>query len=600
MRFKASNVQLLLTQTIASGSVLFAFTGHGQEEFLIGKELGLPHHMADGEEFGASPTQLVDHGRRVFQANWTVQEGGGRPLTKGTGAPVADPDDPLVFPRNFNRVSAPDANSCFGCHNAPFSGGAGDIVANVFVLGQRFDFATFGGEDTTPTKSSVDENGNAVALQTIANSRATLGMFGAGYIEMLARQITEDLRAIRDTIAPGGSEALTTRGISFGTLSRAEDGSWDLSAVEGLPAPSLQSDGPEDPPNLIIRPFHQAGAVISLRQFSNNAYNHHHGIQSTERFGIDTDPDGDGFTNELSRADITAVSIYQATLAVPGRVIPNNPTIEAAILAGEAKFQQVGCTDCHLPSLPLRNNGWVFTEPNPFNPAGNLQPGEAETVSVDLNDPSLPGPRLPEPVNGEVHVPAFTDLKLHDITSGANDPNREALDMHQPAGSEGFNAGNSHFLTRKLWDLQNKPNYFHHGQYTTIREAILAHDGEARSSREQFQALSVSDRDSVVEFLKTLQVLPAGTPSIFVDENFQPKSWPPAKLTQVVRSGENLTLHWTGSTGLYQARRSYQIQKTTTLSSGRTWEIVGETDGEQLIVTPRDPEHEFYRILVIE
>jgi hypothetical protein len=38
--------------------------------------------------------------------------------------------------------------------------------------------------------------------------------------------------------------------------------------------------------------------VVSLRQFSNNAFNHHHGIQSTERLGAGTDPDGDGFVNE--------------------------------------------------------------------------------------------------------------------------------------------------------------------------------------------------------------------------------------------------------------------------------------------------------------
>lgn len=74
-------------------------------------------------------------------------------------------------------------------------------------------------------------------------------------------------------------------------------------------APSLASNDPDDPPNLIIRPFHQAGAVVSIREFTNDAYNHHHGIQSAERFGSDADPDGDGFTNELSRADVTAAAI---------------------------------------------------------------------------------------------------------------------------------------------------------------------------------------------------------------------------------------------------------------------------------------------------
>ena len=77
-----------------------------------------------------------------------------------------------------------------------------------------------------------------VTLDTIANSRATTGMFGAGYIEMLARQMTADLRAIRDGLAPGAAAELVSKGVSFGSLARGADGSWDISAVEGLPAPS--------------------------------------------------------------------------------------------------------------------------------------------------------------------------------------------------------------------------------------------------------------------------------------------------------------------------------------------------------------------------
>ena len=289
-------------------SLLAASAGQAQ----IGAEVAVPEHLADGEEFVLSTSELFAHGALLFDAVWTDQEGGGRPLTKGTGGPLADPFDPLLFPRNFNRLSAPDANSCAGCHNAPRSGGGGDIVANVFVLGQRFDFATFDEFDLIPTKGAVDELGNRVVLQDLANSRNTLGMFGSGYIEMLARQMTAEMQAIRDGIASGGAAPLVTKGVSFGVLARDGGGNWDTSGVEGLPAPSLASSGPADPPNLIIRPFHQAGAVVSLRQFSNNAFNHHHGMQTAERFGPGVDADDDGFVDEMTRADVTAVSVYQA------------------------------------------------------------------------------------------------------------------------------------------------------------------------------------------------------------------------------------------------------------------------------------------------
>ena len=503
------------------------------QESSIGREVAVPKHLQDGQEFTLSAKALVEHGRALFTAVWTSQEGGGRPLTKGTGNPLNDPTSPLLFPRNFNRISAPDANSCAGCHNLPFGipGGGGDIVGNVFVLGQRFDFATFDSSDMTPTRGEMNEAGLPTRLQTIANSRATLGLFGSGFIEMLARQITEDLQAIRSGTPPGGARPLVSKGISFGTIARAADGSWITSGVQGIAAPSLSTSGPASPPSLIIRPFHQAGNVVSIRQFSNNAFNHHHGIQSTERFGIGTDPDGDGFVNEMTRADVTAVSIFQATMAVPGRVIPNDPEIEAAVLLGENRFGSIGCGSCHIPALPLDRQGWIFSEPNPFNPASphNLLPGEAPTLSIDLTRDDLPRPRL-KASHGVVMVPAFTDLKLHDITTGLpGDPNVEPLDMNQPAGSPGFFAGNRKFLTRKLWGTANEPPFFHHGQYTTLRQSVLAHDGEARSSRLAFEGLSEYERDAVIEFLKTLQVLPPGTNHLIVDEHGEKKQWPPRR-----------------------------------------------------------------------
>jgi hypothetical protein len=297
------------------------------------------------------------------------------------------------------------------------------------------------------------------------------------------------------------------------------DGTWDTSSVQGMPAPSLASADSAHPPSLIIMPFHQAGAVISLRQFTNNAFPQHHGMQPEERVGIGVDEDGDGFSNELTRADITAVAVYQATLPVPGRVIPDDPDVKEAVHRGEQVFSNIGCAGCHIPRLPLVDKGWIYSEPNPFNPSGNLRVGDAPTLSVDLTSDDLPGPRLKPDVHGIVWVPAFTDLKLHDITMGPTDPNAEPLDQNQPAGTPKFFAGNTRFITRKLWGVANSGPFMHHGKFTTMREAILAHSGEALGSRESFEALGSSDRDRVIEYLKTLQVLPPDTKKLTVSEN---------------------------------------------------------------------------------
>jgi mono/diheme cytochrome c family protein len=479
----------------------------------VGQETSTYQRLEDGEEYTVPVRELVARGRAAFIANWTPQEGGGRPLTGGTGAPLANPAAPLVFPRNFNRVSAQDANGCAGCHNAPFGipGGGGDFVTGVFVAAQRFDFATFDHGDLLPKSGSLDESGAFVALQRIGNYRATLGMFGSGFIEMLARQMTADLQGIRDSLLPGESAELVTKTVSFGALSRTISGAWDVTLVEGLPPQSLRSSGPADPPGLIIHPFHQSGSVVSIRQFTNNAFNHHHGMQARERFGHGVDADGDGISDELTRADITAVSVFQATLPVPTQAIPVDAELRRAVEEGERLFDAIGCSGCHVPALLLDHGGWVYTEPNPYNPPGNLRPGDAPVLSVDLTRGDLPGHR-PKVRNGAVLVAAYTDLKLHDITSGPDDPNAEPININHAAGSPAFLGGNRQFLTKKLWGAANERPYFHHGLFTTLREATLAHAGEAWQSRTAFESLTDGEQDQVIEFLKSLQV-PAPAPA---------------------------------------------------------------------------------------
>jgi Di-haem oxidoreductase, putative peroxidase len=540
-------------------ATLIAFGAWGQDlDSQIGREVAIPKHLQDGEEFTVSLRQLINHGLQLFTAKFTIQEGAGRPLTKGTGAPLSDPTSPLVFPRNFDRLSSPDANSCAGCHNAPVPGAGGDRVTEVFVLAQRFDHLSFDHSDGIFTRGAVDENGKFVtmdSLESATDDRKTISMNGSGFIEMLARQMTADLQAQRDATPPGTNMPLASKGVSFGTLIHNGDGTWDISNVQGLVAPSLTTNG-QTPPSLIIRPLHQASNVVSLRQFSNNAFNHHHGMQSEERFGLNTDPDGDGFRNELTTADLTAVSIFQATLAVPGRVIPNDPAVERANLKGEALFHQIRCDFCHAtlpltagsnPGLPGQP-GWIYFEPNPYNPSTgpnspNLQlgppnyPVSAPALPVDLTDDDLPQPRL-RPIHGVVMVPAYTDLKVHDISATSNpatDTECEPLDQNQaPTTLSG--SPNPKFITRKLWGFYNQGGAFmHHGKFTTAREAVEAHYGEALVQRQAFDALSTDEKNDIIEFLKSLQILPPGSKSMIIDEHGRPKPWPPFEFRSEAR-----------------------------------------------------------------
>jgi hypothetical protein len=62
-----------------------------------------------------------------------------------------------------------------------------------------------------------------------------------------------------------------------------------------------------------------------------------------------------------------------------------------------------------------------------------------------------------------------------------------------------------------------------------MREAVLAHSGEAEDSRRRFEGMSAYDRDTIIEFLKSLQILPPGTRSLCVDEEGEGTACPSVK-----------------------------------------------------------------------
>jgi Di-haem oxidoreductase, putative peroxidase len=444
-------------------------------------------NQADIETGAIKFKKLLEIGEEIFAARWNKLDGQGRPAATGAGTPTKrdSSHDP-----GFIRTSGIDSTSCADCHNQPAIGGAGGFVANVFVLAQTLD----------PVTDSVSAE--------FSDERNTLGMNGSGAIEMLAREMTTDLIAFRDQAisqAKSSNSTVTKRldakGVSFGQITAQPDGTVDASKVEGVD------------PDLIIKPFHQKAVVNSVRVFTVNAFNHHHGMQAVERFGIGqkdsqgsvittNDFDEDGVPDELTVGDITAATIFQVAMNIPGRVISDDPLRHAAAVRGESRFAEIGCADCHKPSLTL--NTALFSEPNPFNPPGNLRVQDVQhAYTFDLTR-DIPKPRL-EPAGGGAIVRAFTDLKRHVICDD-QDPffRNERLVQNGVAVDQ--------FITRKLWDVGNTAPYGHRGDLTTITEAVMHHAGEARPQRERFASLSKDQHAEIIEFLKQLQVLPNGSP----------------------------------------------------------------------------------------
>jgi hypothetical protein len=442
----------------------------------IGNERALPFHVAQSDitEDRISLQDIIAYGRYLFDARFTILDGAGRPGATGSDLPTRRP---LEGARSFLRTSGPDANSCASCHHIPESGGAGDFVTSVFV----------GAHNREPVLMSVSPAFSA--------ERGTPEMHGSGLIELLAREMTAEMHHIRaeaKALAIDSNKLirkrLVTKGVDFGYIVAKPNGEVETSGVEGVDK------------DLVVRPWSQKGVVTSLRTFTVNALNQHHGMQAIERFGVrrtgSQDFDRDGVVDEVTEGDITALTLFQASLAPPLQDIPKDKNRVSAIQKGEKIFDKIGCVACHR-TLELESS--IYTEPGPYNLEGTLRNSEvSRAFSLDLA--SLPwGKYLKRNASGNILVQAFTDLKRHQIADS------EELFFDNEVVSQGF-APTDEFISRRLWAVGNTSPYGHRGDVTTIDEVIRYHSGEARESRAAYLQVSPEDRLSIIEFLKSWRI----------------------------------------------------------------------------------------------
>ena len=121
---------------------------------------------------------------------------------------------------------------------------------------------------------------------------------------------------------------------------------------------------------------------------------------------------------------------------------------------GQALFTSVNCIACHKPSM---------------------QTGPS-TVSVAL---------------AFQNVPLYSDLLLHRMGALADGIAQAAA---QP----------DEMRTAPLWGLRARSPFLHDGRASTILQAILLHDGEARIIRDRFDALTEAQKNDIIAFLESI------------------------------------------------------------------------------------------------
>lgn len=154
---------------------------------------------------------------------------------------------------------------------------------------------------------------------------------------------------------------------------------------------------------------------------------------------------------------VDAVVFYLRTLRAP----PRRTTSSADVLAGDSIFRNIGCARCHTPTL---------------------RTGRSSIA----------------PLN-EVDVHAFTDLLLHDMGTDLDDGYTEG------------NATSREWRTAPLWGVGiaeraqgGSPFLLHDGRARSLRDAIRFHGGEAAASRSAFTALSPTQQERLLSYLRSL------------------------------------------------------------------------------------------------
>lgn len=419
------------------------------------------------------PFRAIRRGRQLFQRKFTRAQGHGPLFGDGSG----DVEKDLA-------IGAGLVDSCAGCHGRPRgSGGSGGDVA------------------------------------TRPDSRDAPHLFGLGLKEMLADEITAELRAIRSVALAEAQRsgrpirrALRGKGISYGAITAHPDGSVDTSRVEGVD------------PDLRIRPLFAHGGTISIREFVVGAWDAEMGMQAvdpeldlaaggariTTPSGMvldgsldkleaprakDTsaDPDDDGVSNEIPTSLVDFMEFYLMNYFKAGTGEQTTGTV-----AGRGLFNEIGCATCHVPSLPVDHDRRVADVETAFNPdrgVFNRLFATAAGLFSQLDDRSgFPSLKRANRRAFVVHN-IFTDFKRHDL----------GLAFHERDYDGTLRAK---FLTAALWGVASTGPYGHDGRSVNLTEVILRHGGEAQAERDRFAALEVADRHKLLDFLGSLVLFP--------------------------------------------------------------------------------------------
>ena len=418
------------------------------------------------------PFRSIRRGRNLFQRKFTLAQGFGPRTGDGHGDIAAE-----------GSIGAGLVDSCAGCHGRP-RGAAG-----------------FGGD-----------------VFTRPDSRDAPHLFGLGIVEMLADEITHDLRQIREQAIARAKASnrsvtvlLSSKGISYGRIRVNPDGSVDPSHLEGIN---------ED---LRVRPFFAQGGTISIREFVVGALNAEMGLEAFdpdlakavagERVvtpsgmvldgSLDTieappatsesdDPDLDGVANEIPVSLVDHLEYYLLNYFKPGIGRETRDSRQ-----GKETFDAIRCTGCHIQNLVIERDRRVADVETAYNPRKGIFNdlfAVATPLFQEVRGSGSPPVKKPNEKRSLVKN-IYADFKRHDLGSNYWERNFDGTLTKE-------------FMTEPLWGTGTTAPYGHDGRSIDLWSAIMRHGGEAKESRDRFARLPDERQGQIIDFLQTLVLFP--------------------------------------------------------------------------------------------
>lgn len=344
-----------------------------------------------------------------------------------------------------------NARACADCHQNPVSGGSSqftEIRAGHNDANGNFVAATV----------PINDGANTIANRSIINDRALVPQAQEHVPD------TENIRALRaalNTLGDGFVEAIDDSTLQAIAQQQTEvsDGRIHGEAVE---VPVLEAPG-----QTRIGRFGWKDQHSSLLSFIGDAYLNEMGVTNRLRpkdvttIGkVTADPEDT--PDDLGLADIDHFAQFIRGTKVPPRDTLLAPT--GAALAGEALFEKIGCSICHVSTIVTA-------------PAGTV-----------INGGTF---KVPEALGSKIIHP-YSDFLLHDIDTG------DGIVQNPPQDTA------NKLRTVPLWGLRTHPRHMHDLKSLTLESAIERHGGEAKHVRDRFRELSPTDKQALITFLNSL------------------------------------------------------------------------------------------------